>query len=40
MATATEPRQEKGRAICMIENAVRRASDYEYFVKSQSKEGN
>jgi transposase-like protein len=39
MATATEIRQAKGRAIASLQDQIERKFDFEYIVNSQSKEG-
>ncbi|MGH2638518.1 MAG: SWIM zinc finger family protein, partial [Rhabdochlamydiaceae bacterium] len=39
MPTATELRQSRGKAILTMENAVRRVTENEYLVKSQSGNG-
>ena len=37
MQSPAELRQERGMTISMIENQIRRETDFEYFVRSQSK---
>ena len=39
MATATELRQNRGKEICMMQNAITKMNETDYIVKSQSGNG-